>query len=180
METTIKKDIRPELPDDNDWSTENIATVDTWIDVSSQLSFIYDTASDEARELLERLTVYGLIISSIISVFSFLNLNIDPDSAWAFVFKIVIVTFSTVATGIQSYQSIKKLQDKINIYSKYAEKASKFEGLNSNQIAIESTDLRINGIKFITENRDKYQALLMEKPDIYQKDYDRIMQKYLE
>lgn len=156
----------------NGWTSDNIRTIDTWIDTASRLSFTYDLAADIARQRLERIGIVMLLVSSIATLVSFLQLNLDatehPDTASAF--KIILAAMSTVTSFITGYTSIRKIQDKVNNYSKYVEKANQIAAICSAQIGLPPS-FRIEANKFIMDYRDKYQALLVEKPDMTQNDF---------
>ena len=84
--------------------------------------------------------------------------------------KSIIALISVSATFINGYQVFKKLPDKVQSFGKYAEKLSRFQATASSQITLPA-DLRMEGRRFILQNQEQYQSLLMEKPNISQASY---------
>ena len=174
--TQIAKSLPSPAPD-NGWNKDNMVTIDTWIDSSSQLYFTYDTLADYALDQMQRINVILTIFSSIITVFTYLQLNSDPDSQMSNSFKIILVVLSSATSAINGFSAIKKLQEKVNKYSKFAEKASRFSDELSAQIIL-PVNFRKNAEKIIVDEQTRYQNLLAEKPNIEQGDYIKITKLY--
>ena len=158
--------------DINYWTKPRVDTVSNWNDSCNEIEFIYGRVLDKAKLHLERVQIWMMIIASIDSVISFLQLSInDTDNPeYSFVFKILLTVLSVITTVITSWSAIKKFSQKVQDYSKYTEQLSNFSSKSISELSL-TNDLRVNAIEFINDNKDKYQRLMRDIPEISQSDF---------
>lgn len=179
VEDLSESHLKRHIQEINDWDAERTSTVDTWIDTSSQLAFIYDIAADSAKYSQEVIQIIILVISTIDMIVSFIQLNVDetesPELSW--IFKITLTVSAAINSLLSGVQTIKKYSSKIKSYSGYVEKLTQFAAVASAQITL-PLSLRTNASEFILTNQDKYQSLLLEKPNLDQNDYQSGIKLY--
>ena len=168
----------------NYWTRPRVDTVSNWNDSCNEIEFIYGRVLDNAKVHLERVQIWTMIIASVDSIISFLQLAInDTDNPeYSLVFKILLTVSSVITTIITSWSAIKKFSQKVQDYSKYSEQLSNFSSKTISELSL-TTDLRINAIQFIKDNKDKYQTLMKDGPEISQSDFvagKKSYAKYLE
>ena len=170
--------------DINYWTKPRVDTVINWNDSCNEIEFIYGRVLDNAKVYLERVQIWTMIIASIDSIISFLQLAInDTDNPeYSFVFKILLTVSSVITTIITSWSAIKKFSQKVQDYSKYTEQLSNFSSKTISELSL-TTDLRVNAVQFIKDNKDRYQNLMRDGPDISQADFlagKKFYSKFLE
>lgn len=158
--------------DINYWTKPRIDTVSNWNDSCNEIEFIYGRVLDNAKIHLERVQIWTMIIASIDSIISFLQLAInDTDHPeYSFVFKILLTVSSVITTVITSWSAIKKFSQKVQDYSKYTEQLSNFSSKTISELSL-TNDLRVNAVEFIKNNKDKYQSLMRDCPEISQAEF---------
>ncbi len=167
--------------DVNYWTKPRINTVTNWTDSCNELGFIYGRVLDAAKEHLEKVQIWTLIITSIDAIISFLQLAInDTDNPeYSFVFKVFLTISSVLTTVITGWAAIKRFSQKVQDYSTYIERVSNFSANAVSELSC-TNDLRVNAIEYIKNNKDIYQTLMKDTPSISQKDFVTGKNHYLD
>ena len=146
------------------WSEDIIKTVSRWSTVLTRLSEIYDKKADQNRIAIRRFKTIILFIGLISMVVGLLQIN---ESSLEYRIMLIITTsLSELVTG---YMTIANYDSKLEKFSTYNEKIKIFIGEISTQMSLPYTH-RINGNSFIKDNAERYQKILIEKPNLLGKD----------
>jgi len=152
----------------NGWTAEIIDTVAHWQHVCTKLSLVYDQYADYYRRIMARCQVIQLIISLAGLVSSTLDLS---ESSLEYRIILLVTTVLTgLVTGLITIKGYTALLEK---YSTYNERLVHFLGLTAAETSVPIA-MRANGIEFVQKNKDHYQKLLLDKPNILGKDLQLI------
>ena len=189
MKQNQRMKLRPSIPQfhsaspktgDNNWNNGYEDTVRSWLETCDRTSFIYDQLGDNARDRVEHIAVIMLIITSATSIVSYLQLNTDavtdPDASKAY--KYVLTVLTSLSAFFVSYQLIKKYAQTIKNNSKYVQQLLSFQSILLSEVTLPKK-LRQDAEQFIVTHKDTYKDLLLNAPEINQKDYQREYKNYL-
>ncbi len=163
----------------HNWTHNRVGTTRNWAESCSELSFIFGKNRDSFKKNLEKIQITILIIASIDSVISFLQLTLNDTDHYEYVitFKIVLTISAVLTTFISAISTIKKYSQKVQDYSRYVEQLSNFSATVTSELTLPG-DLRKDAIDFIRQNKDQYQILVREHPEISQKDFIKAKKSY--
>ena len=148
----------------NEWTVDVKRSVSRWSKVLTRLSDIYDSKADHMRVNIKRFNTMLLIIGLASVVTGLLQLN---ESSMEY--RILLIVSTSLSELITGYMTIANYDRKLEIYSRYNEKLKVFLGEISTQLSLPE-QFRVKGNEFLQKNTERYQKLLIEKPNILGKD----------
>lgn len=148
----------------NEWTVDVKRSVSRWSKVLTRLSDIYDSKADHMRVNIKRFNTMLLIIGLASVVTGLLQLN---ESSMEY--RILLIVSTSLSELITGYMTIANYDRKLEIYSRYNEKLKMFLGEISTQLSLPE-QFRVKGNEFLQKNTERYQKLLIEKPNILGKD----------
>jgi hypothetical protein len=148
----------------NGWTISVKKSIARWSTVLTRLSDVYDTKADQMRVSIKRFNTILLIVGLASVVTGLLQLN---ESSMEY--RILLIISTSLSELITGYMTIASYDQKLEVYSRYNEKLKMFLGEISTQTSLPE-DFRTPGIDFLKNNTERYQKLLIEKPNILGKD----------
>lgn len=143
-----------------DWVSGNIITLVEWLNIASLYILILDKQITYYRKIVNRITITGLILSTITSTISLSQLSIDENEypnlslslKIAFTFTSI---FTTIATG-----SIKilNIQENLDICLDYYQKWNAFAAEISGQLQL-PIEIRKNALSIIIKLKTVFKKL---------------------
>src|SRR3989338_3175823 len=155
----------------NGWTVKNYNTVKRWVEICNEMQFIYDSCGDHCAAQLQKIDVVVLIIGSIASIVTVMQLNDNNLASWlTALFRAVMVVLSISTTAIASYKTIKRYAEQLKSCANYVEQLKSFTTKCICQITLPE-DVRMLADKFIIVTKDEFLKLQQTRPDIAQSDY---------
>ena len=163
----------------HNWSTKNEAVVKQWKVATVKLSFIYDTLLELNKTTLENLSIAGLCISAISTLFSVSQFGVEDHTMIAIIFKILLVASTASVTIISGISRIKAYDKTSQELSTYIQKIDSFIGRIRSQLLLPHV-IREDAIEFIRKENKDYTELMINTPSICPSALKEANQKYVE
>lgn len=157
----------------NKWGQEYTETVLTWKKECDEMAFVYDEALHDRKRLLARFVIILLIINSISTVISPLQFTEESNPELNLAFKIftsLMTLLTTVLLGVMKYYSWDATIEK---YQEFVTKVDNFLSNITAEVSLPKR-LRKDAEEFIRQNKDSFNDLIKNAPDIDPKEYRTI------
>ena len=161
------------------WDNENENTVGHWILKCDKETYIYEVVLEKTKNIYKWITMFILtfgIIQTLLSVAK-LGMGTSIDKWIMLCFDIVFAILAGLITLLVNYLKIDKFEDNIQLYTSHVDK---LDGFSSNLITTMDMkkELRPNGNIFVINNRDKFNNIIKNGPDIKSSDWKKAKKEY--
>jgi hypothetical protein len=143
-----------------DWNVSNILTLVEWLNIASLYILLLDKQISYYRKILNKITIYGLIVSTITSTVSLSQLSMSereyPNLSMALKVAFSVTSiFTTITTGALK---IMKIQENLEIALEYYKKWNNFAAEISGQLQI-PIEIRKNALSIIIRLKSNFKEL---------------------
>ena len=143
-----------------DWNVSNILTLVEWLNIASLYILLLDKQISYYRKILNQITIYGLVISTITSTVSLSQLSMSeaeyPNLTMALKVAFSITSiFTTITTGALK---VMKIQENLETALEYYKKWNNFASEISGQLQI-PIEIRKNALSIIIRLKSNFKEL---------------------
>lgn len=172
----------------NNWSKQNEATINNMIKSLIKTSFIFDFVYEKNKSTLDKYQVIVLIISSLLTLVSTLNVgsldgssDTQTNSEKSYKLGINITTFvlsftSTIVLGLLRIKNYESYTRTLLSHLKDVDKL--YNDLKITMLL--PLSMRENAVTFITDKEKEFREINKNTPNILQSDYEIANKEYIE
>ena len=143
-----------------DWNVSNILTLVEWLNIASLYILLLDKQISYYRKILNQITIYGLVVSTITSTVSLSQLSMSeleyPNLTMALKVAFSVTSiFTTITTGALK---VMKIQENLETSLEYYKKWNNFAAEISGQLQI-PIEIRKNALSIIIRLKSNFKEL---------------------
>ena len=169
----------------NDWTKNNTETVETWLNESVRMLFIYEVLLEKYKKRSHIGPIISIILGSISSLLAGVGsslvgstLNTNSTMNWiGFGFGVIILVLNGIVVVTNFISELFKWNTKAARLSEYIEKINTFRAILHAELLL-PPKIRTNAIEFIKREDDNFLKLKKNSPNIPQSDYSTASKKY--
>jgi len=149
----------------NNWDSNNNKTIRNWFDILKEYKFIYQSILDKNYKNSIKYNIASIIFSSALGFFSAFKLWLPNEIIFQSASNIIML-FSNFFIAALTHIATRFIDDKRNEKIRiYIEAIDNLLGVITAQLS-KNSNLRMDAIKFINDNNDKYTNILTNKPSL--------------
>jgi hypothetical protein len=156
-------------------------TIEEWKNRGGKIAFIYDYVTDKYKKRIDKAALVAFIFGALLTMLSLGNFGINEETypELAIGVKVASTVISVIVTISAGIGKILGWPSLVTNTQKYLDTVENFVALIISEQTL-PVKFRINRDQFILDQKNNYQTILQNAPDIPHDDYVRAVEIYAE